>query len=167
MVVVDEQRVLEAIFLVVLPAVVGTLASKWVGDAAKRRGSSPGTVRGLRVAITIVWIAIVAYGISLALGPVSILSTLTVSAIAGIAVTLALQTTLQNLVAGFILLRNNFLRPGDQISISGIKGRVANIGLVDTVIKLEDGTLVFLSNSTLMSGPLVNYTASQRLSGEY
>jgi len=162
-----ERTLLEIVFLIIVPAVAGTLASKWVGDAAKRHGSSPGTVRLTRIGITIVWIAIVSFGISTAIGPVSILSTLTVSAVASIAVTLALQTTLQNLVAGFILLRNSFLHVGDVVTISGIKGTVMNVGLVDTVLKTDDGTLVFLSNSTLLSGPLVNPTASLRLKGEY
>ena len=124
-------------------------------------------MRLIRIGTTIVWVAVAVFGISTAIGPVSVLSTLTVSAIASIAVTLALQTTLQNLVAGFILLRNSFLRVGDSVTISGIKGTVVEVGLVDTVLRTEDGTLVFMANSTLLSGPLLNATASQRLQGEY
>jgi small conductance mechanosensitive channel len=162
-----DQRLLEIGLLIVLPAIVGYLASRWLGDEAKRRGSTPGVVRGIRILTTVVWAAIVVFGVSLVLGPVSFLSTLTVSAIAGIAATLALQTTLQNIVAGFILLQRGFLRVGDVVAVSGVKGTVVSLGLVDTVIMIEDGTLAFLSNSTLLNGPLLNPTASERLRGEY
>jgi small-conductance mechanosensitive channel len=125
------------------------------------------TVRALRILLTIGWAAVVAVGLSVSFGPVPLLSTLTVSAIAGIAVTLALQTTLQNLISGFLLLRRRFLRYGDLLLISGVKGTVVSIGLVNCVLRTPEGTLVLVSNSTLLAGPLQNYTAGERLSGEY
>lgn len=167
MVVIDDLYVLEVVLLIVVPAAVGSLVSKWAGGAAKRRGSPPGKVRGIRILITVVWVSVVAAGVSFTLGPVSFLSTLTFSAIGGIAVTLALQTTLQNIVSGLILLNRSFLRLGDVIQISGVKGTVVGFGLVNTVIKLEDGTLAFVSNSNMLSGPLLNHTAGARLAGEY
>lgn len=106
-------------------------------------------------------------GLSATLGSISFLSTLTFSAIAGVAVTLALQTTLQNLVAGLLLLQHRFLRLGDEVQFSGLKGSVVGFGLVTTVLKLSDGNLAFVSNANLLSGPLVNFTAAQRLTGEY
>lgn len=158
---------LEVFFLIVLPIVVGIPLTKWAGDSAKRRGSSPMLVRTLRIVITVVWVAIVIVGVSLAFAPFSLLSGLTVSAIAAIAVTLALQTTLQNLISGFLLLRGRFIRLGDVIQVSGVKGSVVSIGLIEVVLKLEGGALAVISNSNLLSGPMVNYTAPARLAGEY
>lgn len=164
---IDVQFLLEVVFLILVPGIAGPLTSRWAGNRQKRHGATPAKVRGLRILITVVWVAIVGLGLSVTLGPISFLSTLTFSAIAGIAVTLALTTTLQNLVAGLILLQQRSLRAGDLVQISGVKGTVASFGLVTTVVKLEDGTLVFVSNSNLLSGPLMNLTASKRLSGEY
>jgi small-conductance mechanosensitive channel len=167
MVGISDQVVLEVIFLILVPLVAGPLFSKWAGDRQKRLGASPAKVRGIRVLVTVVWVAIVVVGLSVTLGSISILSTLTFSAIAGIGVTLALQTTLQNFVAGILLLQHRSLRLGDLIQFQGTKGKVVSFGLVTTVIKQDDGTLVFVSNSNLLSGPMVNFTAAKRLAGEY
>lgn len=167
MTLLDDALLVDLVVLVVLPGVAGSLAARWAGGWAKRSGASPAKVRGIQIAITVLWVVLVVVGLSVTLGPISFLSTLTFSAIAGIAVTLALQTTLQNLVSGVILLQHRFLRVGDSIQFSGMKGSVVGFGLVTTVIKLDDGTLAFVSNSNLLSGPLINHTASQRLAGEY
>ncbi len=163
----DDWFLLEVGLLILAPVVVGPFVVKWVGDREKRLGASPARVRGLHVALTVAWIAVAAAGVVLVLGPISFLSTLTFSAIGGIAVTLALTTTLQNIVSGVILLGQRSLRVGDVVSFSGVKGSVVGLGLVTTVIRLDDGTLAFVSNSNLLSGPLVNFTAAHRLAGEY
>ena len=162
-----EPLYLDLLLLVAVPAAVGLPLSKWIGPALRRRGSTPLGVRVTRIFVTVVWVSIATTGLEIGLGPFSFLSTLTVSAIGGIAVTLALQTTLQNMVSGYILLRRGFLHVGDAVSVSGIKATVAGLGLVTVVLKTEDGTLVFVSNSSLLSGPFLNYTATKRLEGEY
>lgn len=153
--------------LIVAPVLVGPFLSTWAGNRAKRRGASPAVVRGLHSLIALAWVGVAAYGVSLAFGPIPFLSTLTATAVLGIAVTLALQTTLQNIVAGFLLQRRGFLRPSDDVQFAGVSGRIASIGLVTTVLKLPDGTLAFVSNSNLLSGPVTNRSASARLAGEY
>jgi len=162
-----ETLALDAILFIALPGVVGYLLSRWAGDEAKRRGASPVKVRTLRTIITIGWVAVVVAGTAATLGSFSFLSALTVSAVAGLAVTLALQTTLQNILAGFILAQRRFLHPGDLIQFSSIKGTVADIGIVEVVIRTEAGPLAIVSNSNLLAGPLINFTATQRLAGEY
>ena len=158
---------IEDTLLILLAPVAGLLATKWVGDVLKRRAETPLLVRVLRLAITAVWVSLTIFGIDLALGGASFLPTLTFSAIAGVAVTLALQTTLQNIIAGFILLRGRFLRLGDVVQLAGVSGSVVSIGIVSVVLRLDNGALAIVSNSNLLSGPLVNFTAATRLAGEY
>ncbi len=155
------------LLFILLPAVVGIFLARWAGDTAKRHHWSPVRVRTIRVVITVVWIGIVIAESAAFLSTFSFLSALTVSAVAGVAVTLALQTTLQNILAGFILIRQRFLHIGDSIQFSGIKGTVVSIGLVEVVVRTDAGALAMISNSNLLSGPLVNITASQRLTGDY
>lgn len=167
MVLVNDRFVLEILGLVLVPGIAGPFLARWAGDWAKRSGSTPARVRGIQILVTVAWLALVVAGLSVTLGPLSFVSTLTASAIGGIAVTLALQTTLQNLVSGVFLLQHRFLRVGDTVQFSGMKGAVVGFGLVSTVIRLEDGTLAFVSNSNLLSGPLINFSAAKRLAGEY
>lgn len=167
MIAVGERTIEILVFLVAVPAVGGSALARWAGNRAKASEASPAVVRGVRTLVTVAWVTLVAYGITLAFGPLSFFSTLTFTAVAGIAATLALQTTLQNIVAGFLLQRRRFLRMYDQVEVGGITGTIVSLGLVTTVVKTEDGTLAFVSNSTLLSGPLVNRTATARLRGEY
>jgi len=162
-----EALILDVTLLMILPAIVGLLLTRWARDEAKRRGWSPLAVRTLRVTLTVAWIGFVVAGAANALSSFSFLSALTVSAVAGIAITLALQTTLQNILAGFILMQQRFLHIGDVVQFSGVKGTVVGIGIVEVVLRTESGALAMVSNSNLLSGPMVNVTAATRLSGEY
>jgi small conductance mechanosensitive channel len=145
----------------------GYLLSRSVVEHLRRAGAPPHAVRGAKVAISAVAFALAAAIILLSLGSINTVSGLTFSAIVGLAGTLALQTTLQNMIAGFVLLRNRMLRLGDIIVISGITGMVVQVGLLTVWLRLEDGSVAFVSNSTLLSGPLLNRSAGNRLQGEY
>jgi len=102
-----------------------------------------------------------------AFGPLTVTSGLTFSAVVGLAATLALQTTIGNVFAGVILLRDRVLRLNDIIQIGGITGQVVRLGLVTTWLRLDDGSLASVSNSNLLTGPLVNRSTAERLKGEY
>jgi small-conductance mechanosensitive channel len=148
-------------------AVGGYFLSRSSTQWLLHRGAPPHTVRGARLAITGITAALVAAVLFVALGPLPSASGVTVSAVVGLAVTLALQTTIGNVIAGFILLNDRLLRLGDSIQVSGVAGKVVQLGLVTTWLRLADGTVASVSNSTLLSGPLVNRSAADRLKGEF
>jgi potassium efflux system protein len=145
----------------------GYLISRAVVEALRRHGAPPQAVRATRVAITVVSGILIALIVFVAFGPLPPVGGLTVSAILGLAATLALQTTIANVIAGALLLRNRMLRLGDQVLIGGTSGKVVQLGLVTTWLRLEDGSVASVSNSTLLNGPLVNQSAGARLKGEY
>lgn len=133
----------------------------------RSRGAPRAAIRWARFSISFVGILIAAAALFVAFGPLTVASGLTLSAIVGLAATLALQTTIANVIAGFILLRNRVLRLDDRVSISGVSGTVVRLGLVTTWLRLDDGSLASVSNSNLLSGPLVNRSAMDRLKDEY
>ena len=148
-------------------ALIGYAVAEWVANMVRQRGAMPYQVRGARVIITSLALVIAGLVLFFAFGSINEVSGLTFSAILTLAATLALQTTIGNVIAGFILLRNRLLRIDDEIQISGIQGRVVQLGMVTTWLRREDGSLVSVSNSTLLGGPLVNRTAGERLKGEF
>jgi small-conductance mechanosensitive channel len=158
---------LEVIVVVAALAGVGYASARFAARSMVERGDAPAHVRGVRVLIWILFVLIGVGAVFDLIGPFTLIGGLTFSAFAGLAVTLALQTTLQNIIAGFILMRNRLLRLYDTIEIGGMKGRVVRVGIVTTWLRLEDGTVASVSNSTLLSGPLRNYSAGERLKGEY
>ncbi|MCI4332435.1 MAG: mechanosensitive ion channel family protein [Thermoplasmata archaeon] len=156
-----------ALALAAIVLVGGYVLSRNASARIRERGAPPHQVRAVRIAISVVASLLVVAIVVIAFGPVSPVSGLTASAFAGLVATFALQTTLANVVAGFLLLRNKVLRLNDGIEISGVKGKVVQIGLVTTWLRLEDGALASVSNSTLLSGPMINRSAGERLKGEY
>jgi small-conductance mechanosensitive channel len=59
------------------------------------------------------------------------------------------------------------LRLCDTTEYGGTKGRVVRMGLRNTWIKTEPGHLVVVGSSSLLGGPLTNYTATERLKKKY
>jgi small conductance mechanosensitive channel len=85
-------------------------------------------------------------------------SVIAVVGAAGLAIGLALQGTMQNIAAGFMLL---FLRPfgvGDYIDAGGISGTAEEIGLFVTTLKTPDGVYISVPNSQLWGTAITNYS---------
>jgi small conductance mechanosensitive channel len=158
---------LSAIAAAVVLGAGAYLLSRRSGKWLRNRGAHPLTVRAVRTMIPLVGLALAAAVLFSVFGPVSVVSGLTLSAVVGLAFTLALQTTIGNVIAGYILLRDRLLRLDDDLQISGVRGKVVQVGLVTTWLRLEDGSVASMSNSTLLGGPMINRSASKRLEGEY
>ncbi len=85
-------------------------------------------------------------------------SIITLVGSAGVAVSLALQGVLGNLVGGFILLLFKPIRTGEYVKIGDNEGTVKNIGTFYTEITTFDNRHVNLPNGTLTNTPIVNFT---------
>lgn len=85
------------------------------------------------------------------------------SGIVGLAISLALQNTLTNIISGILILSDGVLRLHDSVEYSGVRGRVVKIGLRATWVKTDSGDIAIISNNYLANGPLVNFTARERL----
>ena len=142
---------------------VAELLIRLITRGAKRAGASADLIRSVREALSILWIIFVAVGLVSVTGIGSIFSFLTLSGIAGLAISLALQNTLTNIISGILILSDGVLRLHDSIEYSGVKGRVVKIGLRATWVKTDSGDIAIISNNYLVNGPLLNFTAGQRL----
>ena len=114
----------------------------------------------------IAWIVVAVAAVLVVTGIASEFQALTVTGLAGLTISLSLQTTLSNIIAGVLLFSDKTLRLNDVISYSGIKGIVVRVSLRSTLIRTQEGNIAIIGNSTLMSGPFINYTAEERLGGK-
>jgi small-conductance mechanosensitive channel len=80
--------------------------------------------------------------------------------IAGLAVSLAAQDTLSDMISGFLILADRPFRVGDRIEIQSIGtwGDVIEIGLRSTRIRTRDNRMVVVPNSIIGKNEVVNYT---------
>jgi MscS family membrane protein len=79
--------------------------------------------------------------------------------IGSLAIGLAAQQTLGNMIAGFTLLVDRPFRPGDRIRLASSEtGEVAEIGIRSTRILLDDRNLLIVPNSELVNSRVVNFS---------
>jgi len=77
---------------------------------------------------------------------------------AGVAVSLAMQGVLGNLIGGFILLLFKPIRVGEYVKIGDNEGTVKAIGAFYTEMATIDNRHINLPNGTLTNTAIVNYT---------
>lgn len=78
---------------------------------------------------------------------------------AGLAIGLALQGSLQNFAAGFLLLIFRPFRSGDWVEAAGVSGTVVDIGIFSTILHTGDNKQVIIPNGTIYGSNIINYSA--------
>ena len=106
--------------------------------------------------------AIVVFVVIAAIGKLGIETTsfAAVVASAGLAIGLALQGSLSNFAAGVLLILFKPFKVGHAIKVGGEIGTVVEIGLLATELKTPDNIKLLMPNSTIMSGPITNFSAN-------
>ncbi len=88
--------------------------------------------------------------------PVS--SLLAVLSIAGLALSLAVQDLLSNLISGFVLLVTKPFLSGDFVEVAGNTGTVTEIGLMYTTLKTPDNKVISIPNKDVNTSNIINYS---------
>ena len=138
-----------------------------LSNIAKRSQLARGSILDVQRGVLVIWLALVVVWILQTLGFTSLFSSVTLTGVIGVGITLALQSTFGNLLAGIYLLSDNVLRLGDDIKIMNLEGNVIKLSFRSTWLKTSDGSIVVMSNSTLYNGPFTNLTAKERLAEKF
>ena len=111
---------------------------------------------------TLTYYALITLGVFIALAAAGFeLSQLTLIVGAlGLGIGLGLQNVVNNFVSGLILMFGRPIQPGDVVEVSGISGRVREIGMRATTLTTFEGADVVVPNGMLLSEKLVNWTLS-------
>ena len=91
---------------------------------------------------------------------IDVSSIVTLASVLTLAVSLAIQDALANLIGGFTLLSTKPFALGDYVEIGSQGGTVEQIGLTYTKLLTADGKTVSIPNSIVDSAEIVNYSAS-------
>lgn len=75
-----------------------------------------------------------------------------------LAVSLAVQNALSNVISGFTLLYTKPFASGDFVEVAGQSGTVEEIGLTYTKLATPDNKSVSIPNSSVTAAQIVNYT---------
>ena len=152
---------LPLIVLAVVVLVVGLLlvgvAQRGVVRATTNQRMDPAVARLVQTLTRVAFVILVAL-LALSVAGVNIGSALAALGIAGLALAFAVQSILENFIAGILLLVRRPFRPGDQVKLGDFEGTVTDVDLRVTTLIEFDGEKVLLPNSTVFSEPIVNLT---------
>ena len=146
--------------------VIWFFLSRVVKSLALRAGVSRPVANSVRQWIGVLVIAGGVATIAYLTGISSEFTTLTITGIAGLTVSLALQTTISNVISGVLLLSDGIIRLGDDIQYGGpggVRGEVVKLSLRTTWIRTPAAVITIIGNSNLSAGPILNYSANARL----
>ena len=82
------------------------------------------------------------------------------ASVASLALSLALQDSLSNVIGGFLLLSNHPFRTGDYVEIAGQGGTVQTIDITYTKLTTGDNKTISIPNSAVVASQIVNYSTS-------
>ena len=91
---------------------------------------------------------------------IDVTGVLALASVATLAVSLALQDLLSNLVGGFTLVYTHPFSAGDYVEIAGQSGTVMEIGMTYTKLTTPDNKLVQIPNASVVSSEIVNYSCT-------
>lgn len=150
------------IFAALLIFIVGRWITKMVRGGVKRimnrRGLDPMLVDFLAAILySLLLVAVVIAAIN-QLG-IQTTPLIAVLGAAGLAVGLALQSSLGNIASGVMLV---FFRPftrGDYVEAGGTSGTVEEVGIFNTVLNTPDNRRVIVPNAQITTDTITNYSA--------
>ncbi|MBQ9266916.1 MAG: mechanosensitive ion channel family protein [Clostridia bacterium] len=82
--------------------------------------------------------------------------------IVGVAVSLSIQNTLANVMAGLSLLFTKQFGVDDYVEVAGISGTVVRIGLFNCRLRTPDGKDIYVPNSSIIAENVTNYSREPR-----
>lgn len=153
------QRFAAIILILFLGYIVAGYFQRLIVRRAERSKRIDPTISGfvsLIVRYAILSVAFVAVLSQMGIATTSIVALL---GAAGLAVALALQGTLSNIAAGFMLVSFRPFRVGHFVDAGGEAGTVKEIGLFATEIVTVDNVKIVIPNNQLWGGSIKNFSA--------
>lgn len=77
----------------------------------------------------------------------------------GLAISLALQSTISNLASGFVIISSKPFVEGNYVEISGVSGTVKKITIFATKLNTPDNKEVTVPNSSVVNSNIINYSS--------
>ena len=150
-------KVIAAIAILVIGRWLAKIASNIV-KKMMRKAEIDQTLR--RFVASLVYIALMAFVVLAALSQLGIQTTsfIAVLGAAGLAIGLALQGSLANFAAGFLMIIFKPFRVNDYIEGAGTAGTVEEIQIFTTTLKTPDNKTVIIPNAKLTSDNIINWT---------
>ncbi|MBQ8768793.1 MAG: mechanosensitive ion channel family protein [Oscillospiraceae bacterium] len=151
--------VLKAIIIAVIGLFVIRAVNKLLDKVlqkSKLEKAAHSLLKGLAKTVLTVLLALI---VASSLG-VDVTGIVALASVLTLAVSLALQNMLANVIGGFTLLYTHPFSSGDYVEIAGQAGAVQEVGIAYTKLMTPDNKLISIPNSAVTAAQIVNYSAS-------
>lgn len=91
---------------------------------------------------------------------IDVTSIVALASVLTLALSLALQNMVSNLIGGFVILYTHPFHSGDYVEIAGQGGTVKEISMTYTVLATPDNRIISIPNSAVAAAQVVNYSSA-------
>lgn len=92
---------------------------------------------------------------------IDVTSIVALASVLTLALSLALQNMVSNIIGGFTILYTHPFHSGDYVEIAGQGGTVKEINMTYTMLATADNKLISIPNSAVVAAQIVNYSAAE------
>ena len=92
---------------------------------------------------------------------IDVTSIVALASVLTLALSLALQNMVSNIIGGFTILYTGPFHSGDYVEIAGQGGTVKEINMTYTMLATADNKLISIPNSAVVAAQIVNYSAAE------
>ena len=92
---------------------------------------------------------------------IDVSSIVALASVLTLALSLALQNMVSNVIGGFTIMSTHPFHSGDYVEIAGQSGTVQEINMSYTMLATPDNKLVSIPNSAVVAAQIVNYTSAE------
>ena len=152
--------------LKVIAAIAVFIIGRWIAKALTNFAEKVMNKRQVDLTVisfvgNLLYMTLLVFVILAALGQLGIQTTSFIAVIgaAGLAIGLALQGSLSNFAAGFLMIIFRPFKVGDFIEGAGVAGTVEAIHIFTTQLLTPDNKTIIIPNASLTAGNITNYSA--------
>ncbi|MBQ2927656.1 MAG: mechanosensitive ion channel [Oscillospiraceae bacterium] len=92
---------------------------------------------------------------------IDVTSIVALASVLTLALSLALQNMVSNIIGGFTILYTHPFHSGDYVEIAGQGGTVQEINMTYTILATPDNKVISIPNSAVVAAQIVNYSAAE------
>lgn len=155
----SAQRLLPTLVLLLAGLVVVKVIITFVNRALKRSKLEKAAHSLIRSVVKVILYALLGLIVASAMG-IDVTGVVALASVASLALSLALQDSLTNVIGGFTLIYTHPFTSGDYVEIAGQSGTVQEIGIAYTKLTTPDNKMISIPNSSVVAAEIVNYTVT-------
>ncbi len=150
-------KLLPAVVIGALGYLVVTLIMQGAGKALEKSKLEKAAHSLIKSVIRVTLYGLLCLIVASCLG-IDVTGIIALASVLTLAISLAVQGALSNLISGFTLLYTKPFASGDFVEIAGQSGTVQEIGLTYTKLATADNKAVSIPNSAVTGAQIINYT---------